>query len=106
MRCLTHTLALLVLTASLVWAWELPCEAMDAAETIPASTAPEQSPDAKLLVHGCQHCGHLTAHLLGQPANYGPATIPALALSFEPPRVPPLHSLTDTLLRPPATRLS
>lgn len=106
MRYLIATLALLVFSTSLVWAWELPCQGANAGQTVPAGTASESSPEQDLLPSGCLHGGHLTSHLLGQLIESEMAPVPAITISFEPPRVPALPALTDTPLRPPATRWS
>jgi len=108
MRRLAQVLALVVLTTSLAWAWELPCQALSSAGTIAASAAQDQQqpPDQGPLPGACHHCGHLTAHLLGQPSDPGFALLQSVSAPFRPLTTPHPNLLSDTPLRPPAARLS
>ena len=107
MRHLAQALALLVLTMSLAWAWELPCQASSSAGTVAASAAQDQQPsDQGPLPGACHHCGHLTAHLLGQLSDPSFALLQNVSLPFRPLTTPHPNSLSDTPLRPPAARLS
>ena len=108
MHRLAQALALLVLTMSLAWAWELPCQASSSAGTVAASAAQDQQqpPDQGPLPGACHHCGHLTAHLLGQPSDHRFASLQSVSAPFRPLTTPHPNSLGDTPLRPPAARLS
>lgn len=108
MHRLAQVLALVVLTTSLAWAWELPCQASGSAGTVAASAAPEQQQPSKQgsLPGACHHCGHLTAHLLGQPSDHRFAPLQNVSVPFGPLTAPYPNSLGDTPLRPPAARLS
>lgn len=108
MRRLAQALALLVLTTSLAWAWELPCKASGSAGTVAASAAQDQQqpPDQGPLPGACHHCGHLAAHLLGQPSDHRFAPLQNTCVPFRSLTMPDPNSLTDTPLRPPAARLS
>ena len=108
MRRLAQALALVVLTTSLAWAWELPCQAPSSAGTVAASVAQEQQQPLEQgpLPGACHHCGHLTAHLLGQPSDRRFAQLQSISVLFRPLTTPHPNSLSDTPLRPPAARLS